>query len=138
MFEFSAEAGLWGLFASAFVSATILPGSSEVVLLALLAKHPQTFWLAIFVATVGNTLGGLTSYWLGRLLPKRAEHRALAWFSRYGAWSLLLTWVPVIGDALCVAAGWLRVNVWWATLLIAVGKLVRYVVVAGGWVWFFS
>jgi membrane protein YqaA with SNARE-associated domain len=138
VFEFSAEAGLLGLFTSAFVSATILPGSSEVVLLALLAKHPTTFWLAILVATIGNTLGGLTSYWLGRVLPKRVEHRALAWFSRYGAWSLLLTWVPVVGDALCVAAGWLRVNFWGATALIATGKLVRYLVLAGGWAWLVS
>ena len=136
MFDFSSEAGLWGLFASAFVSATILPGSSEVVLVVLLAKYPDTFWTAIAVATVGNTLGGVSSYWLGRLLPKKAEGRAIAWVKRYGVWSLLLSWVPVIGDALCVAAGWLRFNAWLCMLLLAVGKLLRYVLIAGGWVWF--
>ena len=84
MFDFSPEAGLWGLLASAFISATILPGSSEVVLVALLAKYPDTFWIAIAVATVGNTLGGVSSYWLGRLLPNKAEGRAIAWVKRYG------------------------------------------------------
>ena len=136
MFDFSPEAGLWGLFASAFVSATILPGSSEVVLVGVLAKYPDTFWTAIAVATVGNTLGGVSSYWLGRLLPKKAEGRAFAWVKRYGVWSLLLSWVPVIGDALCVAAGWLRFNAWLSMLLLAVGKLLRYVLIAAGWVWF--
>ena len=136
MFEFSPEAGLWGLFASAFVSATILPGSSEVVLIGLLSTYPDTFWTAIAVATVGNTLGGVSSYWLGRLIPSRAEGRAIVWVRRYGIWSLLFSWVPVIGDALCVAAGWLRFNAWTCTLLLAIGKLFRYLLIAGGWAWF--
>lgn len=136
MFTFSPEQGLWGLFASAFISATILPGSSEMVLIGLISKYPDTVWNAVAVATVGNTLGGLTSYWLGRLFPNKVERRALAWVRRYGAWSLLLSWVPLIGDALCIAAGWLRFNVWLCTLLMAIGKLFRYVVVAGGWAWF--
>ena len=67
MFTFSPEQGLWGLFASAFISATILPGSSELVLVGLITKYPDTVWVAVTIATVGNTLGGLTSYWLGRL-----------------------------------------------------------------------
>ena len=105
MFEFSAEAGLWGLFAAAFISATILPGGSEFVLMALLAKHPDQFWQAIAVATAGNTLGGLTSYWLGRLLPNKAEGRAIEWLKKYGYWALLMSWIPLFGDAICVAAG---------------------------------
>ena len=136
MFEFSPEAGLWGLFASAFVSATILPGSSEVVLVGLLAKYPAPFWAAIAVATIGNTLGGVSSYYLGRLLPNKAEGRAIAWAKRYGVWSLLFSWLPVVGDALCVAAGWLRFNAWMCSLALAVGKLIRYLLVAGGWAWF--
>jgi membrane protein YqaA with SNARE-associated domain len=139
MIEFSADAGLWGLFASAFVSATILPGSSEVVLIALLTKYPTLFWQSIAVATLGNTLGGLTSYWLGRLIPNRGEGaqkvRAIEWLKRYGVWALLLSWVPLIGDALCVAAGWLRLNMWASLVLLAVGKLVRYLLLAGGWAW---
>ncbi len=135
MFDFSAEAGLWGLFISAFVSATILPGNSEIVLIAVLAKHPETFWLAIAVATVGNTLGGITSYWLGRLIPDKADNRALNWLRRYGSSLLLLSWVPLVGDAICVAAGWLRLPAWRSALLLAVGKLVRYLGIAGAWAW---
>ncbi len=135
MFEFSAEAGLWGLFAAAFISATVLPGGSEFVLMALLAKHPDQFWQAIAVATVGNTLGGLTSYWLGRLLPNKAEGRAIEWLKKYGYWTLLMSWIPLFGDAICVAAGWMRLNVWAALPLFAIGKLFRYALVAGGWAW---
>ncbi len=139
MFEFSAVTGLWGLFASAFVSATILPGNSEIVLVAVIAKYPQLFWQAIVVATLGNTLGGATSYALGRFIPNRVleknESRAIDWIKKYGAWSLLLSWVPLIGDALCVAAGWLRYGVWRCLVLMAIGKLARYVVIAGAWAW---
>jgi membrane protein YqaA with SNARE-associated domain len=132
MFEWSEETGLAALFASAFVSATVLPGNSEIVLVAVLKSFPDRFAQAIAVATIGNTLGGLTTYGLGRLLPTRkaAEPRALAWVRRYGAAALLLSWVPVIGDALCAAAGWLRVPFWASALAILLGKLVRYLAVA--------
>lgn len=138
MFDLSADASLWGLFISAFVSATILPGNSEIVLVAVLAKFPKLFWETIVVATLGNTLGGMTSYAIGRIFPNRAEFKALAWLRRYGEWVLLLSWVPVIGDALCVAAGWLRINPWLAFLMLAIGKCARYLAVAGGWAWFAS
>ena len=136
MFDFSADAGLWGLFISAFVSATILPGNSEIVLIAVLAKFPSFFWETIVVATVGNTLGGMTSYAVGRVLPKRVEGKALLWLTRHGEWALLLSWVPVIGDALCVAAGWLRINAWRVLLMLALGKCARYLALAFGWSWF--
>ena len=138
MFEFSPDAGLWGLFASAFISATLLPGSSEVVLVGLLTKYPDLLWTAIAVATVGNTCGGVTSYWLGRLFPNKAEGKAVAWLKKYGLWTLLFSWVPLFGDALCVAAGWMRFNFWACMALFAVGKLFRYLLVAGGWTWFLS
>jgi membrane protein YqaA with SNARE-associated domain len=122
---------LSGLFASAFLSSTLLPGSSEVVLAALVAEQPARFWPAIAVATAGNTLGGLTSYALGRLVPRpKTMPRALAIAQRYGVAALLFSWVPVIGDALCVASGWLRHDPVFATLAIAAGKLVRYVALA--------
>ena len=127
--------GLWGLFVSAFVSATLLPGSSEVVLIGLLAKYPELIWPAIVVATIGNTGGGLTSYWLGRLLPNRAKGNAIAWVRKFGVWTLLLSWLPLIGDALCVAAGWMRFNAWSCLVLLAMGKFLRYVLVAGGTRW---
>jgi membrane protein YqaA with SNARE-associated domain len=125
-------AGLAALFVSAFVSATVLPGNSEIVLFAFLEAYPGRAAQAVAVATIGNALGGFTTYGIGRLLPARKKFppRALAWVERYGAYALLFSWVPVIGDALCAAAGWLRVNAWAAALAMVVGKLARYLVVA--------
>jgi membrane protein YqaA with SNARE-associated domain len=128
-----ASAALFGLFVSAFLSSTLLPGSSEVVLAALVASTPELTGQAVAFATIGNTLGGLTSYGIGRLLPQPAvAPRSLVLARRWGVPALLLSWVPVVGDALCVASGWLRQNLAAATLAIAAGKLARYVVLAGG------
>ena len=136
--DFSPATGLWGLFISAFVSATILPGNSEIVMVAVLAKFPNLFWETIVVATIGNTMGGMTSYAIGRVVPNKVERKALGWMRRYGEWALLLSWVPVIGDALCVAAGWFRINPWLALVMLAIGKCARYLVIAGGWAWMSS
>ena len=142
MLDFSPDAGLWGLAASAFLSATILPGNSEIVLLGVLAKYPSLFWQCIVVATIANTAGGMTSYLIGRLIPQRdgatlkaTQQRALSWMREHGEWALLLSWVPLVGDALCVAAGWLRVNPWLALLALALGKCARYLAVAGAFSW---
>jgi membrane protein YqaA with SNARE-associated domain len=135
MFEFSQEAGFWGLFIASFISATVLPGGSEVVLIAVLHKHPDSLFQAVAIATLGNTLGGMTSYLLGRLIPNRAESKAVIWLHRWGYWALLFSWIPLFGDALCVAAGWLRFNPVISLVLFAIGKLFRYVLVAGGWTW---
>ena len=125
------EAGLAALFASAFVSATILPGNSEIVLATVLKALPGLAAEAIAVATLGNTLGSLTTYGLGRLVPgRRMEDRATAWVRRFGAPVLLLAWLPLIGDALCAAAGWLRIPLLSATAAIAAGKFARYLLVA--------
>jgi membrane protein YqaA with SNARE-associated domain len=120
------------LFLAAFVSATVLPANSEIVLVAVLQAHPERAPAAIALATLGNTLGGLTTYGVGRLLPQRKEHapRVVATLRRHGAWALLLSWVPIVGDALCAAAGWLRVPLAAATCALAAGKLARYLVVA--------
>jgi membrane protein YqaA with SNARE-associated domain len=127
---------LAGLLASSFVSATILPGNSELVLAAIVAATPELRWPAVAVATVGNTLGGMTSWAIGRALPasggERLAPRAVAFARRHGVWTLLLSWVPVAGDALCVASGWLRHDWRLATLAIAAGKLARYAALAEG------
>ncbi len=138
MFDFSEEAGFVGLFVASFLAATLLPGGSEVVLIAVLHKHPDAWAQAVAVATIGNTLGGSTSYLIGRLIPNKAESKAIIYLHKYGYWALLFSWVPLFGDALCVAAGWLRFNFWVSLLLFAVGKLFRYVLVAGGWAWLSS
>jgi len=123
-------AGLGALFASSFLAATLLPGGSELVFAGMLMSGSATLWPALMVATLGNTLGGLSSYLLGRLVPqKKIGGRALAWVKRRGAPVLLLSWVPLIGDALCVAAGWMRLNAWWSALFIAIGKFARYYVI---------
>lgn len=126
----SESASLWGLFASSFLAATLLPGGSEAVLYAVLKAHPHSFWTAIGVATVGNTLGGMSSYLVGRLIPGDYDGKGMALAKRYGSPALLLSWVPLIGDALCVAAGWLRLQPALAAFFIAAGKLARYIVVA--------
>lgn len=125
-----AAASLWTLFASSFLAATLLPGGSEAVLFVVLEAHPDSASRALFVATIGNTLGGLTSYLVGRLIPQRRPLKGLALVRRYGGAVLLLSWVPLIGDALCVAAGWLRLNVALAALFMATGKFARYALVA--------
>lgn len=125
------DATLAGLFLSAFLSSTILPGTSEIALAAVVAGDASRLAPAVALATVGNTLGGLTSYAIGRFVPQPAKaSRALAIARRYGVAALLLSWVPLIGDALCIASGWLRHNVFAATLMLAAGKLARYLVVA--------
>lgn len=127
----SESVGLGALFASSFLAATLLPGGSEVVFLAVLMNGTAALWPALGVATLGNTLGGLSSYLIGRFLPQRqVPESALARVQRWGAPVLLLSWVPVIGDPLCLVAGWLRLNAAAVTLCIALGKFARYYVLA--------
>jgi membrane protein YqaA with SNARE-associated domain len=121
---------LTALFASSFLAATLLPGGSEVVLYGALKLHPDRLWLMLAVATLGNTLGGLSSYLIGRLIPQKTQLKGLPALQRWGSPALLLSWVPLIGDPLCVAAGWLRLHAGWCLLFIAVGKFLRYWVIA--------
>lgn len=138
--DFLTDWGYFGLFLSAFLAATILPLSSEVVLSALLLNGLSPISL-VMIATVGNVLGSIINYvmgrWLGLHVIKRwlrlsdqefdkAEQR----FAKYGLWSLCLAWVPVIGDPLTVMAGVLRVRFIWFLLLVTLGKLGRYVVIS--------
>jgi membrane protein YqaA with SNARE-associated domain len=122
--------GLGTLFLSSFLAATLLPGGSEVVFGALLLSDTVTLASALAVATLGNTLGGLSTYLIGRLVPDtKTDARMVGWLRRWGSPVLLLSWLPLVGDALCLAAGWLRVRALWATVFIAVGKGVRYWVI---------
>nr|WP_198921006.1 MULTISPECIES: YqaA family protein [Enterobacter] len=125
---------LASLFASSFLSATLLPGNSEVVLVAMLLSGVSQPWLLVVIATMGNSLGGLTNVILGRFFPLREKSRwqekAVGWLKRYGAATLLLSWMPVIGDLLCLLAGWMRIS--WGPVLffLCLGKALRYVLVA--------
>jgi membrane protein YqaA with SNARE-associated domain len=126
----SEETTLWTLFGSSFLAATLLPGGSEAVLFAALKLHPGQYWAALGVATLGNTLGALSSYLIGRIIPQKQALPGLPAMQKYGSPALLLSWVPFIGDPLCVAAGWLRLDLWRSLLFIALGKFARYWVVA--------
>lgn len=125
---------LASLFASSFLSATLLPGNSEAVLVALLVSGLSHPWLLVLIATMGNSLGGATNVILGRLFPVRKQSRwqgkATSWLKRYGAATLLLSWMPVIGDLLCLLAGWMRIS--WGPVLffLCLGKALRYIAVA--------
>jgi membrane protein YqaA with SNARE-associated domain len=125
-----ASASLWALFASSFLAATLLPGGSEFALAGVVHAYPQEYWPALAIATLGNTLGGMSSYLLGRVIPQRAELKGLIWVRRYGSPALLAAWVPIVGDPLCVAAGWLRINPWLSALFMAAGKFARYLAIA--------
>lgn len=119
------------LFALSFAAATLVPLPSEASLFAYVHVYPDRAAVAVAIATVGNTAGGMTSYGIGRLIPPRnVSARAIEWLRRYGAAATALAWLPVLGDALCVAAGWLRMH--WAAVLafMAAGRLARYIVVA--------
>ncbi|MBW1214826.1 membrane protein YqaA with SNARE-associated domain [Pantoea allii] len=122
------------LFSSSFLSATLLPGSSEALLVALLIAKSASVYGLILVASLGNTLGGLTNIILGRLLPLKRQGRwhetAMTWLQRLGPAALLLSWLPVIGDLLCVLAGWLRFAWLPSVLFLAIGKTLRYIVIA--------
>ncbi|AYH45816.1 DedA family protein [Azoarcus sp. DN11] len=124
------DAGLAALFLSSFLSATLLPGGSELVLAGVLKLRPEQLAPALALATLGNTLGGMSTWGLARLLPQRADTTRLDWVRRHGAPVLLLSWAPVVGDALCAAAGWLRLA-WLPCLLwMGLGKLLRYALIA--------
>ena len=124
-------AELLGLAAACFLAATLIPMPSEGALLAYLHFHPEHTALALAVATVANSAGGMTSYLVGRLIPPKSFNpRALDWVRRYGAPATFLAFLPIIGDALCVAAGWLRVRWTGALAFSAAGRLARYAVIA--------
>ncbi|AOF80716.1 hypothetical protein BSY238_1633 [Methyloversatilis sp. RAC08] len=125
-----AEVSLGGLFIVSFLSATILPGGSEPLFMAVVTAHPEQREAAVLLATVGNTAGGMASYWMGRLIPGRALPERLEFVRRHGTPVLLLSWTPFIGDALCVAAGWLRLPPWRSALMMSLGKGARYVALA--------
>jgi membrane protein YqaA with SNARE-associated domain len=125
------DVDLAGLFLSSFLSATLLPGGSEALLFAVLRVHPEQALAALTLATIGNTLGGLTTYGMARLVPQKLAERPLALARRWGTPVLVLAWAPVIGDLLCAAAGWLRLPLVGSALWMAIGKGLRY----GGVLW---
>ena len=132
------------LFLSAFLSASLLPGSSEAVLVGFLAANQGLPAVLMLVATVGNVAGAVVNWGLGRFfehykdrswfpIKAPAMARAQGWFARWGLWSLLLSWVPVIGDPLTLVAGILRVPFGRFVVLVTIGKVLRYGLVVLAW-----
>jgi membrane protein YqaA with SNARE-associated domain len=132
---------LGGLFAIAFVAATILPAQSEAALVGLLVAGTQSPVLLVAIASLGNILGAVVNWALGRGVERFRDrkwfpvsssslNRATGWYRRWGRWSLLLSWAPIGGDALTVAAGVLREPLWSFVGLVTIAKTARYVVLA--------
>lgn len=128
------SASLYGLFLSALLSSTLLPGGSEALLLWLQQQGVHSSITLLWTASAGNTLGGLSTWWIGRLIAQhwgeklqhKIDPRAAKWIEKHGSPALLLSWLPVVGDGLCLAAGWFQIRFFPALLLIAIGKIARY------------
>ncbi len=132
---FSAETSLASLLLATFLASTIVPLSSEAALFAVLRLHSDLLWPALGIATLGNTLGGLTSYAIGRLIAKKKPLKQVERVQHYGAPILVLAWLPLAGDALCVAAGWLKLNWMAVAAWSAAGRFARYYGVSVGALW---
>jgi membrane protein YqaA with SNARE-associated domain len=122
--------GLLSVFIISALSATLLPLGSEPAVFAVVKANPSLFWLALLVATAGNTLGGAIDYWMGlgakQVFARERQTRWFGWLQRFGARTMLLAWVPGIGDPLCVLAGWLKLPFWPCVFYMAIGKFLRY------------
>lgn len=138
------KVGLSAVFLIAFISATLLPLGSEPAVFGLVKLHPEQFWPAILVATLGNTLGGLLTWWMGlvarrtadRVRPaERGEATAARWLAQYGPKACLLAWLPIVGDPLCAVAGWLQLPFGPCAFYMAVGKLARYITMTSALLW---
>ncbi|MEQ8331623.1 YqaA family protein [Nisaea sp.] len=136
------ELGVYGgLFLLSFLAATFLPAQSEFGLVGLILAQDYSLLLLVTVASVGNTLGSVVNWLLGRSVDRFSDrkwfpvspaqmNRACGWYRKYGQWSLLLSWAPFIGDPLTLAAGVLREPFGRFLLLVAIAKTGRYIVVA--------
>ncbi|GGI20050.1 MAG: YqaA family protein [Oxalicibacterium faecigallinarum] len=124
------EVGLTSVFLISLISATLLPLGSEPAVFAAVKANLAMFWPIICVATVGNTLGGLVNYWMGlgakQVFAKERQTRWFHWLERFGAKTMLVSWLPGIGDPLCLLAGWLRLPFWPCVFYMAIGKFLRY------------
>jgi len=154
--------GLSTVFLISFISATLLPLGSEPAVFGLVKLNPDLFWSAIFVATAGNTLGGMLSWWMGygthravdivrkhkaeiesevqapsTNMNEKMHKRALEWLEKLGPKACLLSWLPGVGDPLCAVAGWLKMPLLPCAIYMAIGKFLRYVVMTSLLLWVF-
>lgn len=128
--------GLSSVFVISFLSATLLPLGSEAAVFGLIQLQPQLWWPTIIIATIGNTLGGATNWWLGlgahQIIhpskPQKMLLKAELFLQKLGPKACLLSWLPGVGDPLCLVAGWLKMPFWPCFIYMAIGKFVRYIV----------
>jgi membrane protein YqaA with SNARE-associated domain len=125
--------GLSSVFLISFISATLLPMGSEPAVFAVVKANSTIFWQVMLIATLGNTLGGIVDYWMGygakQMFAKERGSRWFAWLERFGPRTLLLAWLPGIGDPICTLAGWLRIPFWPSVFYMTAGKFLRYMVI---------
>lgn len=137
------EFGLSTVFVVSFISATLLPLASEPAVFGLIKLNPELFWPTIMVATLGNTFGGIVDYWVGygakqAIAKDKSTHaKALRWLERFGPKTMLLSWLPAVGDPLCSVAGWLKMPFWPSVAYMAIGKFLRYVIYTPLLLWVF-
>lgn len=137
------EYGLSTLFLVSFIAATLVPLTPTPFLMGLIKLNPELFWPAIFIATLGNTLGGTVNWWIGygakniydKIAQDRSYGKVMRWLQKFGPKACLLSWFPVLGDPLSVAAGWLRFPFWPCTLYMYIGRFSRFLFVATVLVW---
>lgn len=138
--------GLSTVFVVAVVSATLLPLATEPVVFGLVKLNPALFWPTILVASLGSTLGGAITWWMGfgaekayetATHHKPMENRALAWLRRFGPKACLLAWLPGVGDPLCAVAGWLKLPFWPCVGYMAIGKFLRFLIYTAVLLWIF-
>lgn len=144
--SFTSENQLLLMFLSAFFSATILPGNSEIIFSifasqsVILEDNSSFIGSLLFWATLGNTLGSMTTYFVAYLIPplkfassqNSSIQKALGYSKKYGVWVLLFSWLPIFGDIFCGLAGWLRFNALQSLILIGVAKGCRYGILLWG------
>jgi membrane protein YqaA with SNARE-associated domain len=125
------EVGLTSVFLISFISATLLPFGSEPTVFAVISANPSLYWKVIALATLGNSLGGVVDYAIGYYAKQTfAAERSSKWFvwlQRFGAKTMLLAWLPGIGDPMCTLAGWLKLPFWPSVMYMTIGKFLRYI-----------
>lgn len=143
MIEFFTQWGILGLFMASVVAGSVVPLSSEAILVACVGPLHLNPWWCLLAALAGNVAGGMTCYWLGSLgnvewierylhVSKPKLERAMRWVHRYGAWVAFFAFLPIVGSAITVALGYLRANAKITCLAMTVGKLMRYCIFIWG------
>lgn len=128
------DIGLTSVFLISFISATLIPMGSEPAVFAVIKVNPSMFWQVIAIATIGNTLGGMVDYAMGygakKAFERERESFWYQWLRHFGAKTMLLAWLPGIGDPICTLAGWLKLPFWPSTMYMMIGKCLRYILIS--------